>query len=67
MIGAGSIVTKDVAPYTINVGNPARPIKKRFSDTTIQKLEATRWWDMEKDELLKHKDYLQRIVQEDKA
>ena len=67
VIGAGSIVTKDVEPYTINVGNPAKPIKKHFSETTIQKLEATRWWVMEKDELLRNKDYLQRIVQEDKA
>jgi phosphonate metabolism protein (transferase hexapeptide repeat family) len=44
-IGAGTIVTKDVAPYSIVVGNPGKPIRKRFSDTDINGLEALAWWD----------------------
>ena len=44
-IGAGSIVTKDVAPYTIVAGNPARVIRRRVDEATEQKLMAIAWWD----------------------
>lgn len=46
-IGAGTIVTKDVEPYSIIVGNPGRPLRKRFDDETLEKLEALAWWDWE--------------------
>lgn len=62
VIGAGSIVTKDVEPYAIVVGNPARTLRKRFSDDIIEKLEATQWWNMELDELQQHTEYLQQLV-----
>mgnify|MGYP002791617613 FL=1 len=45
VIGAGSVVTKDVGAYEIWAGNPARFIRKRFDDDTIEKLLKTRWWD----------------------
>ena len=44
-IGAGSIVTKDVAPYAIVVGNPAKPLRLRFDEDTIAGLENLQWWD----------------------
>jgi acetyltransferase-like isoleucine patch superfamily enzyme len=51
IIAAGSVVTKDVAPYTIVAGVPAKEIRKRFSDAIIQEIEALQWWDKTEEEL----------------
>ncbi|HHO77101.1 MAG TPA: CatB-related O-acetyltransferase [Deltaproteobacteria bacterium] len=45
VVAARSVVTKDIPPYTIAGGNPARPIRKRFDDDIIQRLLSIRWWD----------------------
>lgn len=45
IIGANSIVTKDIEPYSINVGNPAKPIKYRFKKNQIDFLEKDKWWN----------------------
>lgn len=45
VIGMGSIITKDVGPYEIWAGNPARMIRKRFDDETIHKLMELKWWN----------------------
>lgn len=45
VIGMGAIVTKDVGPYEIWAGNPARQIRKRFDEETIRRLSETKWWD----------------------
>lgn len=51
IIGMGSIVTKDVGDYEIWAGNPARLIKKRFDEITIEKLNKSKWWDYELTEI----------------
>lgn len=55
ILAAGSVVTKDVKPYTIIAGVPAKEIKKRFSAAIIQEIEALQWWDKSEEELEKIK------------
>lgn len=43
VVGMGSVVTKDVPPYAIVAGNPARLIRVRFNDDLIEQLEESRW------------------------
>ena len=45
IIAAGAVVTKDVEPYSIVGGNPARVIRKRFSDKDIETLLRIKWWE----------------------
>lgn len=49
IIAAGSVVTKNVEPYSIYGGNPAKLIRKRFSETITIKLLELRWWDKSTD------------------
>jgi acetyltransferase-like isoleucine patch superfamily enzyme len=51
VIGAYTIVTKDVEPYSIVVGNPGKTIRKRFDDITISKLLKSKWWEYDDDTL----------------
>jgi hypothetical protein len=45
VIGAGSVVARDVRPYAVVVGNPASEVSRRFTDEQIDALERLRWWD----------------------
>lgn len=56
IIGARSVVTKDVNPYTIVAGNPAKEIRKRFDDGTIKKLLKIQWWNWEIKKIMENYD-----------
>ena len=51
IIGANSVVGSDIEPYTIVVGNPAKPIRKRFDDELIDIMENLKWWDKSIEEI----------------
>ena len=44
-VGAGAVVTRDVAPFAVVVGNPARIVRRRFSEGVIAALLRLAWWD----------------------
>lgn len=51
VIGTGAVVTKDVEPYVIVAGVPARPVRDRFPPEVARRLESTRWWDWSREQL----------------
>jgi acetyltransferase-like isoleucine patch superfamily enzyme len=56
-IGAGSIVTKDVLPYSIAAGVPAKLIKYRFGKKIIEFLLELKWWDWSKDKIKLNEEF----------
>ena len=56
IIGARAVVTKDVPPYTIVAGVPAKPIRRRFHDEVIETLQSAQWWNWEKERIEKNLD-----------
>ena len=56
VVGAGAFVNKDVPPYAIVAGVPAKIIRYRFDEATIESLLKSEWWKMDKTELLKYRN-----------
>ncbi len=53
VIGAGSIVTKDVPAYAVYAGNPAQKLRDRFPPDLVAAIEDSRWWQLEPEDLRK--------------
>ena len=62
IIAAKSVVVNDIPPYTIFGGNPAKCIRQRFSDKTIQSLLEIAWWNWESEKITRN---LEKIVSAD--
>lgn len=58
VVATNAVVTKDVPPYAIVAGNPARVVKYRFDEKTIHKLQHIAWWDWDSDTITKYKEKL---------
>lgn len=58
IIASKSLVVKDVPPYTIVGGNPGKELKKRFSESDIERLERLAWWNWDLDKITANVDHL---------
>ena len=54
VLGANCVVAGNIRPYSVVIGNPAKEIRRRFSDEDVDKLLEIKWWDWSKDKLNKH-------------
>ena len=56
IVAAKSVVSRDVAPYTVVAGNPAKTVRQRFDETTVERLLAIAWWHWDVDKISRNLD-----------
>jgi phosphonate metabolism protein (transferase hexapeptide repeat family) len=61
VIGSNAVVTRDVAPYMIAVGVPAKPIRSRYDDATAARMENLAWWDWPHERLREAMDDFRKL------
>ena len=66
VIGANSLVLEDIPPYAIAVGTPAKVIKYRFDEQTVDRLLKIRWWDWDVETIRDAADSLRGDLNEEK-
>ena len=59
VIGANAVVAKDIPPYAVAVGNPARVVKYRFDEETIRRLQKIKWWNWPAEKIETHRAFLE--------
>jgi acetyltransferase-like isoleucine patch superfamily enzyme len=62
VVGAYAVVADDVRPYAIVAGNPARELRRRFSDEQIDSLLTIAWWKWSEEKILEHVEWLNNFV-----
>ena len=62
MVAAGAVVTKDVEPYAVVGGVPAKVIRYRFTPEEIARLLSAKWWDRPEEWLREHADRFENIT-----
>lgn len=67
VVAAGAVVTRDVPPYAVVGGSPAKIIKYRFTPEQIKIIQDTKWWLLDKDELSSHINDFQQIINNSKV
>lgn len=60
VIGAGTVVDKDVPPFAVVVGNPMKIVRYRFPDRIIEEILSSRWWEKPIDEIKPYLDGFKR-------